>query len=999
MNDQKHVYKKNKAGILKKNLSMLIALFLLFSLLPISISAEEEVYIERELTFNQPTIEIYDPEENLISITIEGIQQGSGERGKPSLPQHIELISLPLTAQNINVEFIPGTTHQMHLPDGSQPLLSPFSLPLLPPNSPIKSQEIPIYTDQDVTQDIAFGDHFSFSIQTGITNSERNIIVATRIMPCVFSSMSRGILEYFTHGILTITYTMGTSSLSSTGDQVDLLILSPSGYLNQLQSLVTHKEAMGLNTKLVSLDEIYEGVYFDTSEVFNRDSQEKIKYFIHQAINEWDVTYVLAVGGWRSFFGLNNPKYQFPIRYSHLDDTAEPGYACDQYYSCCQKFEGDQVIFDSWDSNGDDVFAEFHGHPVEWWHADPSKPKDTYDVTPDVYFGRLASRNPRELKTLINKIITYETTTFNQEWFQKMLTITGDGFQDINIEGQYVYKSANKVTWSLSSVENGDYTIYAQSQLYFDSSVKGPIDEVHITIDDSAQSRVTFKEEDHLKMQPLDPEKSPDDYPDVCPALPVAEIVIPSDGDILGNTNVNYIPPEAYIGEYWAEVEYTAGTSIGIRFKSYDPTPKSDIIPPTDFASKTRINVWVNNSAGETVLGPYLKTPKPLYYEGEMECQKGIFWMNDFEAEKLWASNGKWVTMNDVIEGISDGYGFVYFAGHGNPMSWGDHLPGIPGGRDDGMINGLKNINLDFGLSRYESETGDPFFPMDRLTNGDKQAVTLIGGCHNSMIDVSFMKLLVDPEEVLFTVLHGAWVPECFSYWLTRMPQGGAIASIGCAGLGYGSLGASCLNSAGGWINPRFFYVYNQEQRDILGEVFTETLQDYAIQFGVVSHYDTVDRKTFEEWMLLGDPSLKIGGYPLTTSLDDEDDIIIGDIEINEEGMIHTTITNTGVDNFTYFDWMIRFDETAPLARYFGLAGTILERLFRGHIVKGELTTAFVANLKPGNLLDISSSSKAVGFGHVEVNVSILQNEDLITSKVEDGFLLGSRIMLYHPEE
>jgi hypothetical protein len=380
------------------------------------------------------------------------------------------------------------------------------------------------------------------------------------------------------------------------------------------------------------------------------------------------------------------------------------------------------------------------------------------------------------------------------------------------------------------------------------------------------------------------------------------------------------------------------------------------------------------------------------------------------EKQRLWTSNGNWTGMQDVIDAISEGWGFVYFAGHGNPMSWGDHLPGIPGGRDDGMINGLKNVNLDFGLARYESEAGDAFFPMDHLTNGDKQPITLIGGCHNSMIDSSFSRLLVDPNEVLFTYWHGAWVPECFSWWLARMPQGGGIATIGCSGLGYGIYGSACLEAYGGWINPMFFKMYNNVGYDILGETFTHTLNYYAESFGI--DYD-IHRKTFEEWVLLGDPSLKMGGYPPST-----DELAsplglpqINDVELVGGTTMHANITNTGGSNLTYFDWEFRIDGSAPLARYFGLSGTILEGLFRGRVLGG-VASGDVPCLKPGETLEITSNP-AFGIGHIEVNITIAWKDiygneretwykvvDLSGNLVEvDGFLLGNRLFIDFPEE
>ena len=42
--------------------------------------------------------------------------------------------------------------------------------------------------------------------------------------------------------------------------------------------------------------------------------------------------------------------------------------------------------------------------------------------------------------------------------------------------------------------------------------------------------------------------------------------------------------------------------------------------------------------------------------------------------------------------------------------------------------------------------------------------------------------------------------------------------------------------------------------------IHSNTISDYVTFFN--PNRDEIDRKTVEQWVLLGDPSLKIGGYP-----------------------------------------------------------------------------------------------------------------------------------------
>ena len=118
---------------------------------------------------------------------------------------------------------------------------------------------------------------------------------------------------------------------------------------------------------------------------------------------------------------------------------------------------------------------------------------------------------------------------------------------------------------------------------------------------------------------------------------------------------------------------------------------------------------------------------------------------------------------------------------------------------------------------------------------------------------------------------HGFAFPECFSWWLTRKIGGGSIATMGNTGLGYGAVGnhddvdgdgvdlPDTLEAVGGYQILNFYKTY-AEGIDILGEVWGGAQKKYLDTFPGME--DQTDCKTVEQWPLLGDPSLKIGGYP-----------------------------------------------------------------------------------------------------------------------------------------
>ena len=156
---------------------------------------------------------------------------------------------------------------------------------------------------------------------------------------------------------------------------------------------------------------------------------------------------------------------------------------------------------------------------------------------------------------------------------------------------------------------------------------------------------------------------------------------------------------------------------------------------------------------------------------------------------------------------------------------------------------------------------------MDTIDNQEKLPIAVVGGCHNSQFNVSMVLGLYDimpylsplfPEMSMWC--HGQPVPETFSWRLVRNPNGGAIASMGNTGLGYGMPGVE-LTTGGGdsWITIEFFRQYGEEGQSVLGNAYRETLISYLNTFDMTD-LEAGHPKTIEQWVLLGDPSLHIGG-------------------------------------------------------------------------------------------------------------------------------------------
>lgn len=244
----------------------------------------------------------------------------------------------------------------------------------------------------------------------GLSYGGRVTYLVLRVYPIVYHPNDDQIA--FTSDIsVNVTYIEPTESLINEEEKQDLLVISPEKYASIVKPLVDFKNDKGVKTKLFTTEEIY-----NNDLLRGRDEAEKIKYFIKGAIERWDIKHVLLFGG---LDGQKN-KWDLPVRYSQVvpDDEQEwpePSFLSDLYYADIYDSEGK---FSSWDSNEDDNFSVWN-----------QTFKETMDLYPDVYLGRLPCRNKLEAKTIVNKIIDYEKTRVaDEDWFNNVLLVGGDSY-------------------------------------------------------------------------------------------------------------------------------------------------------------------------------------------------------------------------------------------------------------------------------------------------------------------------------------------------------------------------------------------------------------------------------------------------------------------------------------------------------------------------------------------------------------------------------------------
>jgi len=771
--------------------------------------------------------------------------------GEPMLPKVVQTIELPFGVKNVEVEITPYNIKEQIIAKEIKP--APVHLPLVEASNSIitSTQKVTeIYESNKPYPDI----WYTYDVRCGLNkNLKRTTSVNIQIYPIQYMPAENKILVAQDADIK-ISYEETNYNPFTENTEYNLVIIAPSKFEKYLEPLVQHKNSFGVKTNLITTEEIYKT--YDGA-----DKPEQIKYFIKDAIETWNINYVLLVGGLKSTIwakprddaNQGTKGWYLPVRYNNLYDDPEhplsssirdPGVITDLYYADIYEDGGE---FSSWDPNGDGIYASMSKPGVE---------NDTgIDMMPDVIVGRLACRSTKEVKDVVEKIINYEKEPADPAWFNRVLSVSGDGFLDVN-------EKELDFIWDTNGLEEGTYIIYAQSSFVNELGEReeGPIEKINIKIDRDVETNLSVGHDDNTRIP---------GYPDqlLYPASPIADIVSISDGDVIGNTDFYYSPNEgeAYCNEFngWANIEYTDGV-LHIRGKSYNPRP---------YGVYTDMHVWIQNEALEPIFDDW-RYNTSMYYEGEWvvgnrELNGGggaLYYMDNFEKKYLWASNGQITNKDDLIAEFSEGYGFVFMSGHGSPNQWGDHFPGVPGNRNHASFTGLTVSSIKPWSPFFKI----PLFPMSTLDNVGKPSVVLIGGCHNSMFNISMIGGILDilpytlrslgfqvSDRMMWT--YGWAVPECFSWYMVKLKDRGAIATIGNTGLGYGVLGEDCLiGGLDGGICIEFFKQYGQNGYHVLGDAYAQTLISYINTFDMEED-DHI--KSLQQWVLLGDPTLMIGGY------------------------------------------------------------------------------------------------------------------------------------------
>jgi len=395
------------------------------------------------LSFSKPTVR---DDGRYVTLQLEGAESNPTNVGAPILPIAFKTLIFPFGAKINGLDVSIGDVNNMYLDKKIMPTPEPV---------PLNKSGLAEFTEGEIYQsnEPYPSSWVEWRTGAGIEDGKHVIFLSICVFPLRYIPAENKV-EYINYINIEVKYTPPAKPLL-TSDVYDLLIVAPSEFANALQPLVNHKNSYGINTILVTLDEIYNGNYF---AVQGRDDAEKIKYFIKESIDNWGIDYVLIVGGYN----------YFPVRFCHIHTATSSGDRVDVTDLYFADIYDENLSFSSWDTNNNDIFAEYD------WKGN----YDILDLYPDIYLGRFAAINEDQVLTCVEKIINYETNNaYNQEWFNSIIGVGGDSFAagDGIDEGEYDCERVFK--------KMGDYN---QSRCYASQGTLDTVEDVSSKINEGA---------------------------------------------------------------------------------------------------------------------------------------------------------------------------------------------------------------------------------------------------------------------------------------------------------------------------------------------------------------------------------------------------------------------------------------------------------------------------------------------------------------------------------
>ena len=429
---------------------IIVCLLLASTWLPIQVADEPDIFTE-VIHFNFHHPEFIDTGD-YFSIAIDGANSYLYEAGIPILPIATKTLDLPFGTKIKDIVIDVNSVRSAAINKPIQPAPEPYPQGLT--GAEHRYEKNPFVYDGYTPFP---NNWYSYKLSAGMNENNEHVSKLTIVTYPVRFIPHEPSIDYAESISLTIFYEKPDHPFFPSSSSYDMVIITPFRFITPLQLLAQHKNNYGIRTIIKPVHEIYQ-------QFAGLDKPEKIKYFIKYAIEMWDVHYVLLVGGLKSIV-YGNPRddinqgsvdWFIPVRYTNLkeNNTAfDPGFISDLYYADIYDGEGN---FSDWDSNDDGVYGKwsndpnprnYMNHPALLTNPDDPLPEDTdiIDFYPDIFLGRLPCRNLAEVSIMVSKIIRYETSPADPYWFNRMVVVGGDPYDDVGtdiIEGEEICDKA-----------------------------------------------------------------------------------------------------------------------------------------------------------------------------------------------------------------------------------------------------------------------------------------------------------------------------------------------------------------------------------------------------------------------------------------------------------------------------------------------------------------------------------------------------------------------------
>jgi len=396
---------------MKKILYIILISILVLSAIQVTalneIEKNDTVEINENFIFSTPRITTADKYFILQLDEISGVLR---DPGKPEMPMIPYTFELPFGAKNVEIIYNPSNEYELDI--------SGKIKPTPPAVTAIDGEKAPIELIEDTevySSAQRYPDNWADTKVTCGLNIEGELKTHVTLyqFPVQYSPANNKIY-FIKEAEVKITYNL-PSELLSFEEEYDLVIIAPSRFSMGLQKLVDHKNNNNVRTFLKTTNEIYK-------EFSGMDKPEQIKKFIQYAKENYNISYVLLVGGLKRYIyakdrddpNQGSKAWHLPVRYTNImkGGLQDDGCISDLYYADIYKEGGE---FEDWDSNGDGILAK--------WGS------DVLDLRPDIIVTRLPCQNIMELNKIVRKIIQYESTTpASDDWYKRMVGIAGLNF-------------------------------------------------------------------------------------------------------------------------------------------------------------------------------------------------------------------------------------------------------------------------------------------------------------------------------------------------------------------------------------------------------------------------------------------------------------------------------------------------------------------------------------------------------------------------------------------